>query len=59
MDRDDIPTEAEQALYLVTELSWLMERSRIETWPQYQADLFLQQLREIVAKAELHRSNIR
>jgi hypothetical protein len=34
-DDQDIPTQAEQALYLVTELSWLMDRTSPEDWPQH------------------------
>jgi hypothetical protein len=52
-DDQDIPTQAEQALYLVTELSWLMDRTSPEDWPQHQANLFRRRLREIGARSGL------
>ncbi len=53
MEHDEIPTEAEQGLFLVTELGWLMERASLEDWPQQQADLFRQRLGEICVKSGL------
>jgi hypothetical protein len=58
MKDNEIPTEAEQGLYLVTELSWFLERASLKNWPQRQADLFRVRLRQICAAARLQSPTI-
>lgn len=39
-DESELPTQADQALYLIAELLALIDRASPEDWPQSQRDLF-------------------
>ena len=43
----DRPSLSDQALYLITELAFLLRRTDIATWPDHQARLFHRRLDEI------------
>lgn len=49
MDDADIdqPTLSDQALYLITELAVLLQRTDLATWPDHQARVFHRRLNEI------------
>ncbi len=53
-ETDDLPTEAEQALFLIAELGALMKRTQIADWPKRQSELFRRRLIEITRKAARH-----